>query len=283
MIEINTSPVENFTFRGRDYYLKRDDLLHPLFSGNKARKFHLLFDKDLSSYTKIISHGSSQSNAMFSLSQLAKIKKLKFDYYCDHLNSFIKNNPHGNYEMALQNGMKIYEEEIPSSFKSDELFVPEGGYFPQAEYGIKILAKEIEIWAEKNNKKIDIFLPSGTGTTALYLQKNLKDIKVFTTPCVGDSEYLKKEFFGLCKDEASHPMILNTTKKYYFAKLYKEFFNIYKELKDSGVEFDMIYDPKGWITLDLHQDSFKNEIMYIHQGGVLGNISMLKRYERKYN
>ena len=61
--------------------MKRDDLLHPLFSGNKARKFHYFFDKDLSEYKTIISHGSSQSNAMYSLSSLAKIKNKKFKYY----------------------------------------------------------------------------------------------------------------------------------------------------------------------------------------------------------
>jgi len=283
LIEIKPSIVEDFTFRGRRFYLKRDDLIHPLFSGNKARKFHYFFDKDLTSYQKIISHGSSQSNAMFSLSQLAKLKKLEFDYYCSHLSSYVRDNPHGNYKMALKNGMNIYEGEPPQIFKDNELFVPEGGYFKEAEYGIKILANEIEQWVKDNSKKIDIFLPSGTGTTALYLQKNLKDIKVYTTCCVGDSEYLKKEFFGLCGDELQHPIILNTPKKYHFAKLYKEFYEIYKELKIAGVEFDMLYDPKGWITLDIHKNSFQNDIMYIHQGGILGNITMLKRYERKYN
>jgi len=56
LIEINhPTPVENFLFRGKNYYLKRDDLLHPLFSGNKTRKLWFLFDKDLSNYKKLIS------------------------------------------------------------------------------------------------------------------------------------------------------------------------------------------------------------------------------------
>ncbi|MCD8213289.1 MAG: 1-aminocyclopropane-1-carboxylate deaminase, partial [Campylobacter sp.] len=50
-----------------------------------------------------------------------------------------------------------------------------------------------------------------------------------------------------------------------------------------GVEFDLIYDPVGFLTLFANLDKFKNEILYIHQGGILGNISQKMRYERKIN
>jgi 1-aminocyclopropane-1-carboxylate deaminase len=50
-----------------------------------------------------------------------------------------------------------------------------------------------------------------------------------------------------------------------------------------GVEFDLLYDPHGWLTLLENPELFDNPLLYIHQGGLLGNESMLKRYERKYN
>ncbi len=279
-IETNLpTPIENFSFRGKNYYLKRDDLTHPLFSGNKARKLWFLLDKDLSSYKKIISHGSAQSNAMLSLSYLAKVKGLKFDYYVSHIAEYLEKNPHGNYEMALKNGMNLTVGDIPTDFGSDELFIAEGGYEKDAEIGIRLLAEEIKEWG----RDVDIFLPSGTGTTALFLQKNLPDLKVYTTACVSDGNYLKKEFFGLCEDESTHPVILDTPKKYYFAKLYREFYDIWLDLKDAGVEFDMVYDPKGWHCMELNHDRFEKDILYIHQGGQLGNISMLSRYKRKYS
>ena len=288
MIEIDNlklnipTPVEEFFFRDKRYYIKRDDLTHPLFSGNKARKLWFLFYEDLSFFEKIISHGSSQSNAMLSLSYLSKIKNIQFDYYTSHINNFLKQNPHGNYKYALKNGMNIIIGKPPTSFKENELFIPEGGYIDRAEEGIKILAEEIKEWVRKQRIKVDIFLPSGTGTTALYLQKNLPNIKVYTTPCVGDSEYLKKEFLQLCHDEEVHPTILNSDKKYHFAKLYKEFYLLWLELKEKGIEFDLVYDPKGWLTLLYHEDIFENPILYIYQGGILGNESMLPRYQRKY-
>ena len=283
MIEINLpTPIEEFVFRDKKYFIKRDDLTHPFFSGNKARKLYYLFDKDLSSFKKIISHGSAQSNAMLSLSYLAKEKNLNFDYYVSHINNFLKQNPHGNYKYSLENGMNIHEKEVPTSFKKDELFIPEGGYIKDAQIGIKMLADEIKKWCEENKRVVDIFLPSGTGTTALFLQKNLPSLKVYTTSCVGGSEYLKKEFFGLCKDETKHPVILEASKKYHFAKLYPECFDIWKELKLLGLEFDLLYDPIGWINIIENETIFNHEILYIHQGGLLGNESMLPRYERKY-
>jgi 1-aminocyclopropane-1-carboxylate deaminase len=44
----------------------------------------------------------------------------------------------------------------------------------------------------------------------------------------------------------------------------------------------MLYDPTGWQVLLANVDKLDGEIMYIHQGGVLGNESMLPRYQRKY-
>jgi hypothetical protein len=47
------------------------------------------------------------------------------------------------------------------------------------------------------------------------------------------------------------------------------------------VEFELIYDPVGFMTLFANLDKFGSEILYIHQGGILGNITQKQRYERK--
>ena len=103
------SPIDTVTFEGHSFYLKRDDLLHPDFSGNKARKFHYFLENDFPDIKKVISYGSSQSNAMYSLSVLAKMRGWKFEYFVDHVAYYLKENPHGNYAGALDNGMKIIE------------------------------------------------------------------------------------------------------------------------------------------------------------------------------
>ena len=288
---INSSVIDVITFEGHSFYLKRDDLLHPEFSGNKARKFHYFLENNFPNITKIVSYGSAQSNAMYSLSVLAKMREWEFEYYVDHIATYLVDNPHGNYAKAIKNGMVIKEEEFSvEKLGGNVLFIEEGGRQKEAEYGIRVLAKEIIDWQKENNiKELNIFLPSGTGTTALFLQKALFDMNysqythVYTNPCVGDGTYLKKQFFELEYDEKYHPIIVTLDKKHHFAKLYRENYKIWLKLQQqTGVVFDLLYDPLGWRTLLGNPEIMDKPILYIHQGGVLGNESMLPRYERKY-
>jgi 1-aminocyclopropane-1-carboxylate deaminase/D-cysteine desulfhydrase-like pyridoxal-dependent ACC family enzyme len=284
---IQNSPTQQIHFKGYDFLIKRDDLLHEDFSGNKARKFYYYFKNDFRNITTLISHGSNQSNAMYSLSQLCKLKGWKFIYYTHHIPSYLKENPQGNYRYALENGMQIrlFDDETIDDIlydKTNTLLIKEGGAVQEASLGIELLANEIKTYQDKNSiDNLKIFLPSGTGTTALFLQKYL-DIEVLTVPCVGDSKYLKKQFFELEANEQLHPTILKPSKKFHFGKLYKENYLIWKELQgETNIEFDLLYDPIGWNTLLNNIDKSYNYI-YIHQGGIKGNETMIQRYKYKY-
>jgi len=279
-----SSPITPFVFKNNFYHVKRDDLLTP-FEGNKARKFYYFYKNDFPHIKRVISFGSNQSNAMYALSKLCKIKNWEFIYYTNHIPSFLKQNPVGNYLEALKNGMKIIETNLNaedlrklvlSKRNDDTLIIEEGGRIKESEVGIKILAEEVNEYAIKNNLKV--FLPSGTGTTAYFLAKHL-DVDVITTPCVGDKDYLKKQF-NLLGKIPQNLHIISPKRKYHFGKLYLNLYNLWKELKKSGIEFDLLYDPIGWESI-LH-NNLKN-ILYNHQGGLLGNITMLQRYKRKYN
>lgn len=280
------SPIQQVTFNEQKYFIKRDDLLNSDFAGNKARKFYYYLINDFPNIKKVVSHGSSQSNAMYSLSVLCKLKNWEFDYYVDHTASFLKENPTGNYKYAIKNGMNIIEGNLPDFFDNETLFISEGGAVVEASVGIEVLAKEIKSWAEKNSiKNLKIFLPSGTGTTALYLQKYLP-FEVLTCACVGDENYLKKQFEALEKD--NFPTIVQKEKKYHFGKLYKEFYDIHNELlKQTNIEFDFLYDSLGWLCFEKYIKQLEKEVdtifLYIHQGGIIGNESMQDRYKHKYH
>ncbi len=295
MLTLNLpSPIQPVTFENHTFYLKRDDLIHPDFSGNKARKFHYFLTHEFPHINKVVSYGSAQSNAMYSLSVLAKMKGWQFEYYVDHVADYLKENPHGNYKAALENRMIIREEGIGSRehFGDNVLFIEEGGRQQEAEYGIRLLAQEIIEWQkEQGIEDFNIFLPSGTGTIALYLQKALckegvvgeQRPTVYTCACVGGSDYLKKQFTMLEADNNCHPTILSLPKKHHFGKLYRENYEIWLKLQQqTGVIFDLLYDPLGWRTLLAHTQVLSKPVIYIHQGGVLGNESMLPRYKRKY-
>jgi len=52
--------------------------------------------------------------------------------------------------------------------------------------------------------------------------------------------------------------------------------------KDTKIEFDLLYDPMGWIVMDNRRERLGQGTLYIHQGGLLGNVTMLQRYKKKF-
>jgi 1-aminocyclopropane-1-carboxylate deaminase len=304
-VQLANSPVELVSISGHEVYIKRDDLLHCEFSGNKARKFYYYLKHDAQHITHLISYGSPQANSFYSLSALAKLKGWRFDFYVDHINDLLRQNPQGNYRGGIENGANIIElsaikdsdENIDdyinnhkrSTLKSNELFVEEGGRGAEAAIGVELLAQEIDQWrSENSHTSLVVALPSGTGTTALFLQRyfvqHTLPITVVTCACVGGNDYLTQQWVSLDPNTAHHPKILSSDKKYHFGKLYNEFYDMWQYLKqETQLEFELLYDPLGWMTLldYIKQKSPSSPIMYIHQGGLKGNESMLPRYIRR--
>ena len=104
------SPITPFVFKGQFYHIKRDDLLRP-FEGNKARKFHYFLTNNFPNITTVVSHGSNQSNAMYSLSVLSKMFNINSRYYVKYLSQKLKTNPTGNLKKSIKNKLKIIENE----------------------------------------------------------------------------------------------------------------------------------------------------------------------------
>ncbi len=281
----------------QQFFIKRDDLLNHHFSGNKARKLSYFLDNDFPEINKIVGHGSVQANSLYSLAALAHLKNWQLDFYTHRIPAWLKEKPIGNYAGALKLGVNLieidglntnlddYMRTFSRDLPSDNLFVPEGGRCQLAKHGIKQLADEILSFCRKQSlSAAKIMLPSGTGTTALFLQSFLP-FEVLTCACVGGNDYLKTQFSELEPNSSLWPTILPAKKKYHFGKLYPEFYHQWQQLKEqTNIEFDLLYDPLGWITLldYLIQKPTSAPIIYIHQGGLVGNESMLPRYQRKY-
>lgn len=346
---------------------------------NNAKIYNIADPK--SKITHTLSYGSAQSNAMLALSLFAKFRKLNFIYFAHNIPPNLRENPYGNYKIALQNNAQIFTSNDPRKsalkwalnynkaqkrglankiFKSfyirflsrnfsikfkfapskialrifikqkksqakqnaqnhlnfstnprkknnfKALFIDEGVASPVAFMGYETQARQIAKFLQEIGEKFDIFLPSGTGTSAAFLAINLNlygDFRVYTCPCVGDESYLRAQISSLlsslsktnfienllsnlpARDQIlnfpSNLIILNPPKKFPFAKPQPQLAQMYKELEKTGIKFDLIYDPVGFITLFHHEKCFKNQILYIHQGGITGNISQLMRYKFK--
>jgi 1-aminocyclopropane-1-carboxylate deaminase/D-cysteine desulfhydrase-like pyridoxal-dependent ACC family enzyme len=281
---MKSSPISKIVLEGREYLVKRDDLFDPYLSGNKYRKLHTLLFAPKEKYTKIISYGGTQSNAMLAMAALCKQKGWVFQYYTKALSDTQRKLQEGNFTIALELGMQHHEvsHEFYKDFvaglrlnlSEDVVVVDQGGADLMALEGLEVLAKEIR------ESKLDfdaVATPSGTGTTALFLAKALPEHKVYTTPCIGNASYLQEQMQSLSQIP-SNLIILEPKKKYHFAKPYKEFYAMYKKLLQVGIEFDLLYSPAMWLAL---QEQTKEKVLYIHSGGVSGNKSMLLRYEKR--
>lgn len=326
---LSLSPIEQIKVAGHPFYIKRDDLLNPHFSGNKARKFAYYLEQHSPHITHLISYGSVQANSLYSLAALAHLKGWQLQYFVNRIPSWLKDSTIGNYGQAralganiievgslpqsidsggesthnfdtinnLNSKMQLYAKTLPNT----ALFIPEGGRSHSAQLGVNQLAKELAEYCDVNtlldkSNITKVMLPSGTGTTALFLQtwfsKNNIPIEVLTCACVGDENYLRQQFNQLNPNTSQWPTILSSIKKYHFGKLNQAHYQLWKKLQtDTGIEFELLYDPIGWQCLldyvaGISDASAKSNniapIFYLHQGGIIGNQSMLPRYKRKY-
>ncbi|MDD2566566.1 MAG: 1-aminocyclopropane-1-carboxylate deaminase [Thiovulaceae bacterium] len=280
------TPISSICLEGRTFYVKRDDLIDPFLAGNKYRKLYALLQTPSSKLSKVISYGGTQSNAMLAIAALCKKKGWEFVYYSKPLSKEQKELSYGNYAHAIALGMQhreveneLYRDYIASLRVLEDpltFILDQGGADLRAREGIECLAREIK---EANLGVKSLATPAGTGTTALFLACALPEYKVYTTAAIGTSDYLKEQMLTLCPFLPENLVILETKKKYRFAKPYIEFYALYKKLLACGIEFDLLYAPLMWETL---LEQTQEEILYIHSGGVSGNKTMLQRYAKVF-
>lgn len=280
------SPISTIYLEGREFLVKRDDLIDPYLAGNKYRKLYTLLQTPKEKYKEIISYGGTQSNAMLAIAALCQKKGWHFVYYTKELSRQQKELLDGNYKEALGLGMEhreiqssLYREFVASlrvNLQEGSFIIDQGGALSEAKSGLDSLAEEIR---EQAPEVKSLATPSGTGTTALFLALALPEYNIYTTPCVGDASYLLEQMSALFA-VPKNLTILNPSKKYHFAKPYEEFYSLNRRLLEAGIEFDLLYAPLMWKML---LEQTQEKILYIHSGGVTGNRSMLARYKHKFN
>ncbi|QOP46236.1 1-aminocyclopropane-1-carboxylate deaminase [Sulfurimonas paralvinellae] len=279
------SPLSKIILDTREFLVKRDDLIDPYLAGNKYRKLYTLLQTPKELYHTIISYGGTQSNAMLAIAAMCRQKGWNFIYYSKPLSRQQRENTLGNFATALALGMthheiehELYRDFIASlRLNLDEkiFILDQGGAVTEAKEGLEVLADELREQLREHKDIQSLATPSGTGTTAYFLALALPEYRIYTTPSVGDVSYLKEQMLALGK-LPKNLHILESKKKYHFAKPYPEFYEMYQKLKSGGIEFDLLYAPLMWQTLLEQTDE---RILYIHSGGVSGNASMLPRYK----
>lgn len=279
-----------------EVYIKREDLLHPVLSGNKWRKlkYNLIEAKRLGKDT-LLTFGGAYSNHIHATAGAGKIfgfKTIGIIRGEEHLPL----NP--TLEFVLSQGMKIhyvdrteYRKKHTNEFAEqlyhkfgDVYMLPEGGTNSLAVKGCTEIINGI-------NTRFDYILSAcGTGGTLAGLICGLKgNAEVIGIPVLKGADFLYKEI----EDHISSYSNISFTNwklnlDFHFggyAKITKELILFIKEFEtDNGLKLDPVYTGKLLYGINnmIKRGEFRagSRIVALHTGGLQGNYGMQKKVDK---
>jgi len=181
-------------------WLKRDDLLHPIISGNKWRKLKYSLNHGLSlEKDMFVSMGGAYSNHLHALAFTGKLLNIKTCALIrgeqpKHLNPTLRDLL--NWGMSLEfisrsdySALRAYKNyDSHPDLKNNEYWLPEGGALKFALQGVNELVTEIKQPFEW------ICCPCGTGTTLAGIIKAVPEqTKVLGISALKGGDFLNNE------------------------------------------------------------------------------------------
>ena len=285
MVELNIpSPVQYIdSINNVNLYIKREDLIHSSFGGNKWRKlkYNLQEYKDKNHKT-LITFGGAFSNHIAATASI-----------CNHYNLPSVGIIRGTYEdennptlnLAKENGMQLYHvpkleyklkndgseiKKIISNYPSP-LIVPEGGSNELAKTGVMEMINEFEEEILFDH----IIVAAGTGMTASGIIEASNEKSKIWIVNVLRNESLEKTISNGLKVKKNNWEVLSSYDFGGYAKVpneLKQFANNFYEKYQ--IILDPIYTSKMmFATLDMIQTNKFTEgvnILAIHTGGLQG-------------
>ncbi len=266
-------------------WVKRDDLLHSVISGNKWRKLKYILDQVLNQKKHtLISMGGAYSNHLHALAYAAKQCQLKSIGYIRGERPAILNstlNDLQNWDMELKfvsrseyRDLRMYRgcDDLPQIQKG-EYWSPEGGSSELALKGVGEMVSEI-------NRQFDaICVPCGTGTTlAGIIEATSDQVEVIGFSALKGAGFLADDVKKLLTGNPENRVHWEIKLDYHFggfAKKTSELTEFMEQFeKQYNIGLDPIYTGKMFFGLfDLiQQDYFKpdQKILAIHTGGLQG-------------
>jgi 1-aminocyclopropane-1-carboxylate deaminase len=263
-------------------WLKRDDLIHPIISGNKWRKLKYGLDEALSlGKDTLISMGGAYSNHLHALAYAGKQLGLKTIGVIrgerpDELNPTLADLLAWGMDLQFvtRTDYRRYREykepdRLPG-IKPNEYWLPEGGSNALALKGIAELVSEINIPYDF------LCVACGTGTTMAGLIQNVPaSVKVLGFPALKNVGYLNQDIQRLLPHQFTNWQL---SREYHFggfAKnnlLLESFMNDFQQ--NTLIKLEPVYTAKMLFgVMDLiNKGYFKpgSRIIAVHTGGLQG-------------
>ena len=291
------SPIQRINYdvpNGIELYIKRDDLIDPLISGNKWRKLKYTLEKAKSENKhQIISFGGAYSNHLLALASASA----KFGFTSI---AFVRGDEEQKENEMLsisrllgmqiirvsreeyKNKTVLFEKHFGED--TEAYFVDEGGISAEGSLGCE------EIVYELQEEYSDIFLAAGTGCTTAgiinAINKKQLSTMVHTVIVHQGTEEVKNNITLYSLPTTRYP-ILDTRYSIHDTQLRYAQHN--PELlqfcinfqRNTGILLDPIYTGKA--LMKCYEWMKENEgktlkILFIHTGGLLGNLGKLEAY-----
>ncbi len=285
------SPIQKIKLKKSavELHIKRDDLIHPLISGNKWRKLKALVSHYQSS--SIITYGGAFSNHLVAIAAYAKSHNLRSKGIIRG-KEIDRNNP--TLSLCTELGMEIecldrgsYKE--LTSTMNEELYdpikqvliIPEGGTTTFVKSGMKTLIKELKVQL-RDSKKYHVYCSLGTGGTALGIANALSTRdKVHVVPAIKGMTKEALQDKGNRIECTTENAILHyyPEMKKYAAKDIELFLFCEHFYEEYGVLLDPIYTSKVMYFLHTYGELDKQaHNVFIHTGGIQAWKGYFYRY-----
>ncbi len=277
-----------FTDQNLELYLKRDDLIHPLISGNKWRKLKYLLQEAGSQHkTHLVTFGGAFSNHLlatasagasfgFKTTGFVRGENVQNDtlFMCKLLGMTLLFTDRESYQHKPKLFCKFFQND-PEAF-----FIDEGGASAQAALGCSELVDELP------GKYDHLFCACGTGTTAAGIINGLTSHQLSTrfhaVPVLKNAGWMQQEIEKYLIKEAS---FINHTNYDFggYAKTTAELLNFIQQfISKTGILIDPVYTGKMLFAIyNLAQKNYfktGSKILAVHTGGTFGLLGMKDKF-----
>lgn len=279
---LNSSSVqrlesESYSSKELEVHVKRDDLIHPVISGNKWRKLkYLLLEIEASGKKRLAAMGGRYSNFLHSLSYVCMLLGWELELF---ILGYSEQTDTLTIADARRWGAKIHLvdrkkfrtlRKMPPKLDSDVFWIAEGGFHSLALKGVR------ETFYELSEKYDYLITASATGTTlAGYAQqKHSEQMKILGVAVLKNDNEIAEHLLELTGDCDSAAVI----KGYEAGGFGKSCIEVDEWVEKAKLRFNIplepVYSGKSfWALNDLiTKDYFPkgSKILFVHCGGLQG-------------
>lgn len=279
---LRSVPVQSFSFRGRQFEVLRDDLIHPVISGNKLRKLWRFLCTCQERKKRLQTFGGPYSNHLVATAYAAKLLGIP-------CRAFVRGAYHMTSSLNIckslgMNLISLNKEEFArrkNDFAEDEnwITVPEGGKGPagvasvKSSYGSQLSSYQV------------IWLAAGTLTTAIGVALAAPKAKVVAVPVLkAHGEALMEEYtklFGIKQPE--NLVYFNSQHTGGYARWDERLLTFANDFyRQTGIMTDLVYTAKAFrafFELENSPETVRN--LLIHTGGLQGMLGILPQIKAK--